>query len=1828
MNHVYKVVWNDVQSVWQCVSELTRSHSKKSQRERQERIASVQTQPTSFSQRAVVAALATILGGVMACPSALAATNGDNGTDQPNVNYVVTRDDGNTTYEAYKAYLDAYKQVNPKSGSYTADATDGSNGEAGAQGTDGAVNPANAKTDVSVSVTIERGSITGDAGTSGGNGGTGSAGGNGGNGGNGAGHLDGRGQQKSYDNNSETNEIATAANLFNTTKANLQHFTTLQDRGGVEHPDPRRELYEYVTAENGWSGFVFHGGRGGNGGAGGVGGQGGAGGQGGQGQTGLWIHSGSQGPVTYTVSQGVVISGGAGGAGGTGGQGGQGGNGGNGGNGGVGANLNTDGSASAYKAMRDAGGLEGGKGGDAGKGGAGGAGGNGGNGGNGGVGVFVDGQTLVLAGTVNGGAGGAAGQAGQSGRNGDHGTAGTGGKNGVLRITATTIYEEGNPTNGTRPDDNDFNGASTTTPTAGQEGRGGSAVLLDNHATLVLESGAQLIGGGSGSTQGYAIEANGGENTVQLNTELSNVTLTGGVSGSGTNLVLKGQDNASYTITADQVASKFGSEFFYVLIKQGSSTWTVEGNLSPMIERVAEVREGTLKFAANSAWTKNVYVYGSSTLVIDKKANLKHVRLFGSSTLETNLGSLSNFETLLNQGSNVTLKTTGNFTSSELVNQFHNWTVSAGISTAEGASQLAQGTTSVENGAKLTVKNVTLGANQTLTKQTGGTLTFEGESNFDNGTLTIAGNNAQFSASDAVLVTNKTSGDGIQNNLFGVNSSVTIGNKDKATLRTTGAFEAKDGFAHQFNKWEVKGTGSKATHADQLAKETDVQSGGALTLTDVTLSEGQKLALSGGDLTFAGLTNLDQGTKSFTSGVYRFANDAVLETAKASLADVLVNVNAMETSARATLRTKGEEFTSSADVTKFGTWEVRGAGTTAAGADQLAKVTDVQEGGVMTITNLMLGDSQVLKLTRGDLTFAGTTNLDQGTKTFTSGTYRFADQAVLETALGSLSAVLNNPRATLGESFKATLRTKGPTFTSSADVAKFGTWKVQGAGTTAAGADKLAKVTDVQSGGALTISTLTLGSEQTLKLSGGNLTFAGLTNLDQGTKTFTLGNFSFDSGATLETQKKSLSELFGDGLGLMQLSQGATLQTKGREFTSSTEVAKFGTWKVQGVNTTATGAEQLAKVTTDVQSGGDLTVTDLKLVAGKTLKNTDGTLTLEGTTNVDKGTLVLQGGTTKLASGATLVTNQPNADAIQAGAVRSLANRGEATLQTDSTFESTEGFAGSFGNWLVNANAKTDSLALYGTKLAENVNLDATAMNFIDRVVATKTGSSLTLNDARVVQGAVTGSGSLVKTGSGTLVLEKGNHRYTGTTEVQSGTLVLEKGANLAGDLTMASRSTLELSLLETNREAASRARRLRRALAEETAPSANHTVAGAATLANTAITVVSPTEYSQLAAESITIANGATLTIDARDFKGGTDRLENVLKATSDFTGEYASFSDNSLVFVLTPEYDPANHAMHLAVRPDTGAPEVQPGLSGKTNRMLLEGAMLMQRYLPLDPCMDQTRSSWAHALGGWEQQDGRADRAGYDATHYGVAAGGDVCVNRTKVGLNVAYLSSDAKSRNIAQTHNVNADTWQVGVYAIQPVADAWDVDAEAAYGHSSIRTDRVIASFGKLARSKTSADIFRAGLGLNYRFSQDALSLSPFVRADYVQVGTHGYREWNAEAFNLTVNRQSTKAIYASVGLRALYTPTERLTVKGKVAVAADLYNEGNDLTVAVRDAQDKPFTVQNPELGRFVGELGLGVGYQLNDRVSFSVDLQSLAGHDRWNVNAEAGVRVEF
>lgn len=1829
MNHVYKVVWNEVQCVWQCVSELTRSHSKKSQRERQERIASVQTQPTSFSQRAVVATLATILGGVMACPSALAATNGDNGVDQGNVLYRIGSS-GNANKAARDEFARVYKIVNPLSNNYAADGQAGSDGESGADGASYTVVPSQAQTVFHVSVEQDGGRISAtQPARDGGNGANGTDGGNGGNGAKGSSHSEDGRTQTMYTNNMSSNEIQTAVNFLGKT------FEQLKQEYATENSETATlgevvKLEPYAPSNTNWSAFVFHGGRGGHGGSGGAGGNGGAGGQGEQGQTGVAIERG----LTVGI-YGGTISGGTGGRGGNGGTGGRGGNGGNGGQGGMGATIEIGGTHSnGLYTINESGGLKGGKGGNAGSAGTAGAGGNGGNGGNGGVGVYVDGATFITSSTITGGAGGRGGQAGSSGGAGTSGQAGQGGKNGWVGLRADPP-DAGNAANGENAPANPSTPG--TTPTAGQYGQGGSGVLLEHQATLVLQSGANIAGGVTLDenqtvvNQGKAIETDTSGNTVQLDTDLTQVTLTGGVSGSGNTLLLKGTDDQAYTITGTQIGENFGQGFFAVLKKDGASTWTIQGNISNGFTEKAELLAGTTKFADGSTFNKTVGVKNSATMVLDKNATVAALDLQDSATLETNLEELNGLDISVAQDSHVTLKTTDNFTSSAKVNEFENWTLTAGTSTAEGATQLAKGTTSLENGTTLTIQTVTLGENQTIAKATGGTLYFEGENNFDEGTLTLEGAGAEFK-SGAVLVTNKTSGADIQNNAFGKTATPGVAGKDVAKLRTTGAFEAKDDFANQFKDWEVQGRGSKATGANQLAKETtDVQSTGALTLTDVTLGEDQTLKLTGGDLTFAGLTNLDQGTKTFTSGRYRFADHAVLETAKASLADVLDNVNAMETSARATLRTKSPEnvgFTSSNDVAKFGKWEVQSKRTSATGADQLAKVTDVQADGVMTITNLTLGDSQVLKLTGGDLTFAGTTKLDQGTKTFTSGTYRFADQAVLETALGSLSAVLSNPSATLDESFSATLRTKGPTFTSSADVAKFGTWEVQGTATTAKGAKQLAKVTtDVQLGGVMTITDLTLGASQTLKLSGGKLTFAGLTNLDEGTKSFTEGTFSFDTGATLQTQKKSLSELFVDGLSLMQLSQGATLQTKGREFTSSTEVAKFGTWEVQGAATTATGAEQLATVT-DVQSGGDLTVTDFTLVAGKTLKNTGGTLTFAGTTNVDEGTLVLQSGTSALASGATLVTNQPNADAIQSGAVRSLANREEATLQTDSTFESTGGFAGSFGNWLVNANAKTDSLALYGSELAENVNLDATAMNFIDRVVATNTGSTLTLNDARVVQGAVTGSGSLVKMGSGTLVLEKGNHRYTGTTEVQSGTLVLEKGANLAGDLTMASGSTLELSLLETNREAASRARRLRRALAEETAPSANHTVAGAATLANTAITVTSPTEYSQLAAESITIANGATLTIDARDFKGGTDRLENVLKATSDFTGEYASFSDNSLVFVLTPEYDPANHAMHLAVRPDTGAPEVQPGLSGKTNRMLLEGAMLMQRYLPLDPCMGQTRSSWAHALGGWEQQDGRADRAGYDATHYGVAAGGDVCVNRTKVGLNVAYLSSDAKSRNIAQTHNVNADTWQVGVYAIQPVADAWDVDAEAAYGHSSIRTDRVIASFGKLARSKTSADIFRAGLGLNYRFSQDALSLSPFVRADYVQVGTHGYREWNAEAFNLTVNRQSTKAIYASVGLRALYAPTERLTVKGKVAVAADLYNEGNDLTVAVRDAQDKPFTVQNPELGRFVGELGLGVGYQLNDRVSFSVDLQSLAGHDRWNVNAEAGVRVEF
>ena len=186
--------------------------------------------------------------------------------------------------------------------------------------------------------------------------------------------------------------------------------------------------------------------------------------------------------------------------------------------------------------------------------------------------------------------------------------------------------------------------------------------------------------------------------------------------------------------------------------------------------------------------------------------------------------------------------------------------------------------------------------------------------------------------------------------------------------------------------------------------------------------------------------------------------------------------------------------------------------------------------------------------------------------------------------------------------------------------------------------------------------------------------------------------------------------------------------------------------------------------------------------------NVSGALNLQNagiTTRDGTGTVnILEGGEVNFNAGLTFADNKDNAGAITVvlndGARMNIGTGG---IQAGNilTLTLNGGTIGSLADSWSSSRAMT---------LGGNVTFDTTLMEFNASGKATETeeGSDVTLS------GALSGSGSLVKTGAGTLTLS-GALSYTGGTTVEAGTLQLLLGGDyMTGDISVASGATLQLS--------------------------------------------------------------------------------------------------------------------------------------------------------------------------------------------------------------------------------------------------------------------------------------------------------------------------------------------------------------------------------------------------------------------------------------------------
>jgi fibronectin-binding autotransporter adhesin len=326
-----------------------------------------------------------------------------------------------------------------------------------------------------------------------------------------------------------------------------------------------------------------------------------------------------------------------------------------------------------------------------------------------------------------------------------------------------------------------------------------------------------------------------------------------------------------------------------------------------------------------------------------------------------------------------------------------------------------------------------------------------------------------------------------------------------------------------------------------------------------------------------------------------------------------------------------------------------------------------------------------------------------------------------------------------------------------------------------------------------------------LTLSGAN-SYSGQTYIDEGTLKYTANQaggytgainvgkgspagaatLAMGSGVTLGNNITILS-----GSGSTKTIQADGNSTVGGNITMN-DVLRLN---ASGGNLTVNGAiSNSGNNLTNIASGGNITLAGAISGGGKLVKQGTGNLTLSnsgnsytGNTEIDQGTLIVSG---NIASGSSIFIGNGTAPFANANARLDLAANGVnlgGPVQVNvadtggtgtRTIASTAASGGTTISGGLTVNRSTTFQATSGSALTLSGNM------------ALNNSSAATFNNTSLVtvSGDISGNGSLVKQGTGKLILS-GSNNYSGGTTVSTGTLAVN---GTAGNVTVGSGAVLQ----------------------------------------------------------------------------------------------------------------------------------------------------------------------------------------------------------------------------------------------------------------------------------------------------------------------------------------------------------------------------------------------------------------------------------------------------
>lgn len=456
--------------------------------------------------------------------------------------------------------------------------------------------------------------------------------------------------------------------------------------------------------------------------------------------------------------------------------------------------------------------------------------------------------------------------------------------------------------------------------------------------------------------------------------------------------------------------------------------------------------------------------------------------------------------------------------------------------------------------------------------------------------------------------------------------------------------------------------------------------------------------------------------------------------------------------------------------------------------------------GSLTIQNTAVVNAQTLALVNGSVTLSGTGRLNIGSGGITgTGTINLGAGTTLQvngntysgtlriTGTGALLFDNNAASITLKEGTSATVLNNNITFGNVACTLTLDPTLTTLQGTLSAGSDLTLNGTQfTTANGAVNITgKLTLGlagdaAHATRTFNA--LVTAGSLTLQAGTSTIASAvNFAQDATITGALTAQGYANL-STGIG-KQIAAGSYLSTGGNN-TVAGRLNLSGDAVISGLNDIWTGTVNSANLS--INSGASLSMNSATYTLGAggaiNIGNTGtsgtGTLNITGSSTVNGSTGTINIGN---GSGTAGSLNIQNTSVVNTAGIS--INNGSITLSDTATLNI--GSSGVSGTGTVNFNGGTTIKA----------DADWTSASGVGYAVNGSTSSTLNTNGHNVtLNGNISGSGRLYKTGQGTLTISGSDKSFTGTTTAAQGTVQVNANMYGTGNSYVAAGGTISIS--------------------------------------------------------------------------------------------------------------------------------------------------------------------------------------------------------------------------------------------------------------------------------------------------------------------------------------------------------------------------------------------------------------------------------------------------